>query len=162
MEIWDGYKEDGTLAGRDLIRGKDIPRGLFHLVCEVIVRHKDGTYLLMQRDWKKENYPGLYEASASGSALKGEVPIDAALRELKEETGIESNELKFIYRYVSKNTIYYEYLCEVDCDKEDIILQEGETISYLWLNRDDFLKFLCTDKYVQVHKERLSEYINLL
>lgn len=63
MEIWDAYLEDGTLAGRDLTRGSQIPYGLFHLVCEVIVRHKDGSYLLMQRDYNKINYPGLYEAS---------------------------------------------------------------------------------------------------
>lgn len=49
MEIWDAYLEDYTLAGCDLIRGNEIPNGLFHLVSEVIVRHKDGTYLLMQR-----------------------------------------------------------------------------------------------------------------
>jgi 8-oxo-dGTP diphosphatase len=46
---------------------------LFHLVSEIIVKHEDGMYLLMQRDWKKPNSPGLYEATAGGSALKGEV-----------------------------------------------------------------------------------------
>lgn len=65
MEIWDAYLEDGTLAGSDLTRGSEIPHGLFHLVCEVIVRHIDGSYLLMQRDYNKINYPGLYEASAA-------------------------------------------------------------------------------------------------
>lgn len=56
MEIWDAYLEDGALAGCDLIRGSQIPFGLFHLVCEVIVRHKDGSYLLMQRDYNKINF----------------------------------------------------------------------------------------------------------
>lgn len=56
MEIWDAYKEDLILAGCDLIRGEAIPKGLFHLVSEIIVKHKDGMYLLMQRDWKKPNF----------------------------------------------------------------------------------------------------------
>jgi hypothetical protein len=56
VEIWDAYKEDFTLAGCDLIRGNQIPDGLFHLVCEIVVRHTDGTYLLMQRDNNKINY----------------------------------------------------------------------------------------------------------
>ena len=85
MEIWDAYREDGTMAGCDLVRGRKIPKGLYHLVCEVLVKHKDGTYLLMQRDWKKKNYPGLYEATSSGCALKGESSYEAAIRELKEE-----------------------------------------------------------------------------
>jgi hypothetical protein len=37
MKIWDAYKEDETLAGCDLIRGEAIPKGLFHLVSEIIV-----------------------------------------------------------------------------------------------------------------------------
>ncbi|WP_297423160.1 NUDIX domain-containing protein [Clostridium sp.] len=160
MEIWDAYKQDGTLAGCDLIRGEAIPKGLFHLVSEIIVKHKDGMYLLMQRDWKKPNFPGLYEASAGGSAIKGEEPYAAAIRELKEETGVEAKELKQIYKCMSKETIFYGYLCETDCDKESITLQEGETISYLWLTKEDFLKFVESDKYVQSYKERMSIYLD--
>lgn len=160
MEIWDAYKQNGTLAGCDLIRGEAIPKGLFHLVSEIIVKHKDGMYLLMQRDWKKSNFPGLYEASAGGSALKGEEPYDVAVRELKEETGVEDKKLKQIYRSISKDTIYYGYLCETDCDKETITLQEGETISYLWLTKEEFLKFVESDKYIQSYKERMSGYLN--
>lgn len=88
MEIWDGYYKDGTLANIDLVRGKPIPDGLYHLVCEVLVRHTDGDYLLMQRDLKKDIYPGFYEATAGGSALKGENKLDCIKRELFEETGI--------------------------------------------------------------------------
>ena len=87
MEIWDGYLIDGTLANRDLIRGEAIPKGLYHLVCEILVRHIDGDYLLMQRDPRKPNYGGYYEATAGGSALKGESKLPCAVRELREETG---------------------------------------------------------------------------
>ncbi len=160
MEIWDAYKQDGTLAGCDLIRGEVIPKGLFHLVSEIIVKHEDGMYLLMQRYWGKPNSPGLYEATAGGSAIKGEGPYDAAVRELKEETGIKAKKLKQIYKCASKNTLYYGYLCETDCDKESITLQEGETISYLWLNKEEFLKFIESDMYVQPYKERKREYLD--
>lgn len=160
MEIWDAYKKDGTLAGCDLVRGEAIPKGLFHLVSEIIVKHKDGMYLLMQRDWKKPNSPGLYVAGAGGSAIKGEEPYYVAVRELKEETGIEAKKLEQIYKCMSKDTIYYGYLCETDCDKESIKLQDGETISYLWMTKKEFLKFTQSDKYVQAHKERMSEYLD--
>jgi 8-oxo-dGTP diphosphatase len=160
MEIWDAYKEEETLEGRDLIRGEAIPKGLFHLVSEIIVKHKDGTYLLMQRDWKKPKFPGLYVASAGGSALKGEEAYDAAVRELKEETGVKAKKLKKIYKHLSKDTIYYGYLCETDCDKEYIILQEGETISYLWLTKEEFLKFVESDLYLQPYKERMIKYLD--
>ena len=87
MEIWDGYREDGSLANIDLVRGEPIPNGIYHMVCEILVRHTDGDYLLMQRDFRKPNFGGYYEATAGGSALKGEDKITCAKRELLEETG---------------------------------------------------------------------------
>lgn len=162
MEIWDAYFEDGTLAGCDLIRGEQIPNGLYHLVCEIVVRHNDGTYLLMQRDYRKANYPGMYEASAGGSVIKGENALEAAYRELKEETGIRSNELRQIYHCKSKDTIYIGYLCETDCEKNSITLQDEETISFIWLNSNTFLDFVQSDKYIPSHKKRLENFLDTL
>lgn len=162
MEIWNAYKKDGTPAGRDLIRGQAIDEGLYHLVSEVTVKHKDGSYLFMQRDYKKETFPGLYECSAGGSVLKGESPEQGARRELKEETGIICGNLVPIYKVIDKNTIYHGYLAEVDCDKDSIVLQKGETISHLWLYESDFFSFIESDKYVRTHRNRLKEYLNSL
>ena len=131
MEIWDAYDKDlNIIAGKELIRGEEAAFSdeVFHLVCDILVKHKDGTYLLMQRDPRKA-YGSQWEASAGGSALKGESPLEAAKRELKEETGIISDELTEAGRVVSPEThsIYVEFYCETDCDKDSIILQEGET-----------------------------------
>ena len=82
MEIWDAYYADGTLAGKELIRGEKIPAGFYHAVSEILVQHIDGDYLLMKRDPNKEAYGGYYEATAGGSALKGESPLACAEREL--------------------------------------------------------------------------------
>lgn len=161
MEIWDAYNEDGTKAGCDLIRGDKIPDNLYHLVSEVIVRHKDGDYLLMQRDFNKESNPGIYEATAAGSALKGETSDECAKRELKEETGIDAEKLELLYKCINKERhgLYYGYLCETNCNKDSIVLQEHETISYMWLNKENFLEFIDTDQFVKTRRERLSRYI---
>ena len=105
MELWDAYYEYGTPAGRDLIRGETVPEGLYHLVSEVLIQHADGDFLLMQRAFTKPNAPGLYEATAGGSALKGETAEEAAKRELLEETGISAERFMPLYRTVSHDTI---------------------------------------------------------
>ena len=163
MEVWDAYRKDGSLAGIDLIRGEPIPGGLFHIVCEILVRHTDGSYLLMQRDFNKKGYPGMFEASAGGSILKGETPVCGAVRELKEETGITADNLIQIYRIIddyNRNTIYYGFLCVTNCDKNSVTLQEGETISYIWLYEDEFLRFIDTAEYIKEHKNRLNLYLS--
>ena len=139
-EIWDAYKRDFTrIQGETLIRGQHIPADKYHLVCDIIVKHQDGTYLIMQRALEK-THGGKWELTAGGSALKGENPEEAAKRELLEETGIDGI-LQEIGRTVQdkNHSIYVMYLCETDCEKDSIVLQEGETIDYRWISRDELL-----------------------
>ena len=160
MEIWDAYDENENLTGVDLIRGDKIPEGLFHLVCEIIVLHADGDFLLMQRDYSKPNYGGWYEVTAGGSALKGEDSMQCAKRELAEETGISEGTFRKIGSYVNyrNGTIYHNYLCLTECDKKAVTLQEGETIAYKWMNEREFIEFVNSDKIIYSQKLRYASF----
>lgn len=162
MEQWDGYFADGSLANRNLVRGEPIPNGLYHLVCEVLVRHTDGDYLLMQRDPRKPNFGGYYEATAGGSALKGESPLACAMRELLEETGIPAASFAEIGRCLSRDTIYVQYLGRTDCDKTAITLQEGETIAYCWVTEPEFIAFVNSGRMIPVQKNRYAHFFRKL
>lgn len=138
MELWDAYDENfRRVEGVSLVRGEPIPAGIYHLVCEVLVRHTDGSCLLMQRDPRK-HYGGLWEATAGGSALRREAPLDCARRELREETGIRAEELRELGRVRSADTHYVEFLCVTDGPKDGVTLQEGETVAYRWVSRTEF------------------------
>ena len=159
MEIWDAYLFNGTLAGCDLVRGKPIPDGLYHLVSEILVRHIDGDYLLMQRDHRKPNYGGFFEATAGGSALKGEDAYFCAKRELHEETGIDTGTLTNIGPFVSHDTIYENFLCVTDCGKNSVTLQEGETVSYKWISEAEFIDFVNSNSMIDVQFRRYEPYL---
>lgn len=162
MELWDAYDRDGNPAGKDLVRGEPIPEGLYHIVCEVLVRHKDGDHLLMRRDLSKPVYPGYYEMTAGGSALKGEDRLTCAKRELREETGIASGCFTEMGRFVnddSRRSIFYSFLCETDWDKDAVTLQEGETIDYRWVGPEEFTAFLHSDEVIENQRERWKGYL---
>ena len=74
MELWDGYQRDGTLARVDLVRGEIVPEGLYHLVCEIIVEHQDGSILAMQRDPRKPNHPGHGKPRRAVLPSRGRMP----------------------------------------------------------------------------------------
>ncbi len=158
VEFWDAYYEDGTLAGCDLVRGEKIPKGLRHAVAEVFVMHRDGSILLMQRDFEKPNSPGFWESSAGGSVLKGECFREGAKRELLEETGINAcDQLKNLYYVVKDRTIYHGYLYVTDIPKDEVQLQKGETIAFRWVDQQEFKKIFYSDQYVDGLRERLSK-----
>ena len=160
MEIWDAYnKEFEKIDGMTLIRGETIPDGVYHLVSDVIVRHADGTYLLMQRDSRK-HFGGMWEATAGGSALTREGPLACAIRELREETGIESEALTEVGRVVNdhNHTLYVEFLCVTDCEKEQVTLQEGETSAFRWVTKDELVSM----KKDELVTERMQRFIGEL
>ena len=160
MELWDAYLPDGRKAGRTLLRSEPIPPGLYHMVADVLVKHADGDYLVVQRDYRKEICPGMFEAGASGSVLRGETAHQGALRELREETGICTDTLTFMFATSNlQDTLYVGFLCITDCDKDSIVLQEEETIAYRWLNEREFFAFLQTDSFSKSEKQRWMPYL---
>lgn len=163
MEIWDLYYKDGRPAGIDLVRGEPVPEGLFFIFSDTIVKHVDGTYLLMQRDWSKPGFPGRFEMGAGGAAQKGETPYENAVRELKEETGIEAKDLTLVFMQRTRgNAFCYGFTCMTDCAKDSIVLQKGETIAYRWVNRQELLDFLETDQCVSSQRERWKPYMEMV
>lgn len=184
MELWDAYNSDFEIIEGITLRREEkdsMPQGIYHLVSHVLVQHTDGTYLIMRRDPRKA-YGGMWEATAGGSAIKGETPAVCALRELSEETGLEAESLKEIGRTVGDETqsVYVEYLYITDCDKKSVRLQEGETCEYRWVSRDELINMdssellsermrryvqraLCAER-VTIQEERISaeEYIAFL
>ena len=158
MELWDAYDAQfRKIEGVTLVRGEPVPARLFHLATDILVRHTDGNYLLMQRDWRK-NFGGTWEATAGGSALKGESALECALRELQEETGIVSDHLDEVGRVVGRDTVYVEYLCVTDCAKDSIRLQEGETIAYRGVSQSELLGM----KKSELITERMQKFLKEL
>jgi len=160
LEIWDAYNEKEELLGVDLIRGEEIPEDIYHIVVEVLVRHIDGEYLLMKRSFDKVGWwLGYYEATAGGSALKGETAEIAIVRETYEETGVKPKELELINKAIGHPVIFYSFLGTTDCDKDSITLQEGETIGYKWLTEADFITFMKSDKSIPTQRDRMASYL---
>ena len=141
-----------------------MPEGRYHLVCDILIQHGDGTFLLTLRDSRKEMYPGCWEASAGGAALAGETPEEAARREMREETGLEAEMLKqiSITRNPVTHSIVHAFLAEVNCAKDTVRLQEGETVDYQWMEPEAFLKLIGTEPVLKKQYPRYQPYLEQL
>ena len=89
-EIWDLYDENRKLLGKDHVRGKQLPIDGYHLVVHVWICNSKGEYLIAQRSANKPTFPLVWEC-VDGSVIKGEDSLQGAVRETKEEVGVDLN-----------------------------------------------------------------------
>ncbi len=70
------------------------PSNMLHRGVHIFVFNSEGKLLVEKRDETKDVYPNYYGCSVSEHLMSGENYLDAARRGLKEELGIENQELK--------------------------------------------------------------------
>ena len=164
MELWDAYTRNGVKTGGVLVRGQRMWPGIYHLVCEVLVRHIDGSYLCMIRSREKPNYPLYPECTAGGSALLGEDPLQCIRRELREETGIVWEDFQLVAHTVRErdSSLFYSFICTVDWPKDRITLQAGETEDFKWVSEAEFIELLNSGRMIPQQMERMGDYYRKL
>ena len=88
MELWDLYTRDRALTGETHIRGKKLPPERYHLVVHVWIVNSRGEWLISQRAASRPTFPLQWEC-VGGSVTLGEDSLTGAIREVREEVGIE-------------------------------------------------------------------------
>lgn len=109
MEKWDLYTKYREKTGKECIRGEKIPDELYHLTVHVWIRNSKGEYLISQRSASRPAFPLMWEC-VGGSVLKGESSIEGALREVKEEVGLDlqKNAGKLLFSKIRGSDVEYE------------------------------------------------------
>ena len=129
-ELWDVYDRAGRRTGRTQRRGDAFAPGDCHLCVHVWVRNSRGEYLLTKRAPGK-SMAGLWECTG-GSALLGEDSLTAALRELREETGLRPDPAcgELLFRFSGDHFHCDVWRFRTDFAPEEIVLQPGETCAW--------------------------------
>ena len=107
-EIFDLVDEIGQKVGQATRRECHSNPALMHQAVHVLVFDDEGRLFLQKRSRKKDIQPGRWDTSVGGHMQPGENPEQAALREAKEELGISSAQLAFLYQYVWRSSVETE------------------------------------------------------
>ncbi|MGI5893991.1 MAG: NUDIX hydrolase [Candidatus Merdivicinus sp.] len=147
-EFWDIYDKNRQKTGRIQERGKPMDPDDYHLVVEIWLQNTKGEVLLTRRHPDK-HYGGLWECTG-GSAVAGEESLTAAMREMREEIGVDLTDgepgkhlASFTIRRDAPGhySAHYDvYLFRRDIPLESLHLQAEEVTDAQWVDEATFQK----------------------
>lgn len=151
MEWLDIVDENGIPTGEIVERTKAHAEGIRHRTAHVWLmrdRGKGMEVLLQKRSADKDSFPGCYDISSAGHIPAGVDYLPSAIRELKEELGLDAKEEDF--HFCGRRSLYWEdifygkkfadnqvtnvYYLWKDVEPEQLTLQESEVESVKWMN----------------------------
>jgi len=136
MENWDLYNADKELTGDVVESGYSFGVGEFHLIVNIwIINHRD-EFLVQKRSMNKDEFKGLF-AGHGGSVISGETSPQGAMREVKEEIGIDIElDDKNLMQSVSwENGIFDNFVIRKDVSLEDVSTNsEVDEVRYMTIN----------------------------
>ena len=133
-EICDVLDANGGKTGRLYERGKKMAAGDYHLVVHIWIMNGNGEFLISQREGWQD---GMWQTT-SGAAVAGDNSLTAALRETKEELGLDlapENGL-LSKQYISGNVMIDVWLYRQDVDLCYVRFQAGETRGAMWASKE--------------------------
>lgn len=147
-EMWDVYDENRQLTGRLHRRGDPLVPGEYHLSVFVWVVNAAGEILITRRAPTK-GYPLIWEITG-GSAVAGDDSLTAALREVKEETGLTLDPAKgrIALPLSGKDWFGDVWVFRQEISMDDIRLQEGETCEARLVTREELLRLRESDLFI--------------
>lgn len=136
-ELWDIYDAGRVPTGGLFERGKPLPEDVYHTVINAWVIREDGRFLLTRRDPRKPW--GLYWECTGGAVQAGEDTLLGAIREVREEAGIDVSGLHpiLIDSQKQKNA-YLDIFAFFVKGSPEVTLQEGETVDYRWVTVEEY------------------------
>lgn len=168
MELIEIVDRDGNFTGQIIDKEEAHDRNLLHNEVAVFIINDKKQVLLQKRSANKRFNPNKW-ALCAGHVDAGESLESAALRELKEEVGIDIiiNDLKpFSEREFtigdSNSHITYFYYTKSNLNEKDFIIQKEELSEVKWFDIDEVIDMIKSkDDSTVFREERLSLFEKL-
>jgi len=153
MEVLDIYNKYRQKTGRTIERGAPMEEGDYHLVVHVWIINDKGEFLIQKRQPWKIGWPNMWDCSAAGSAILGETSKEAAIRETKEEIGIDLNISKADILLTVKFSRGFDdiWLVRQNVDSKDLKLQYEEVADAKWVSYKEIKEMVQRGEFIKYH-----------
>lgn len=164
-EIWDVLDENGNKTGRYHERGRPMATGDYHLAVHVWKHNGKGEWLIDKRVPRTPDDPwgGKWETTG-GANFAGEDSLTAALRETKEELGIDldTEEGTLFYRFANHVSDKHRCLIDVwvfecECTVDELHFQPKETCGAMWATADKIREMIDNNDFFSEARSYFDE-----
>lgn len=158
LDLVDGHNRRVGKALRREVRSQN----LLHRGVGVICWNSQGQIYVHQRTASKDLFPSMYDVMVGGAVEAGEEYLPAARREVFEELGVESPELRFLleHLYDGPQNRSFIQLFEVVWDGP-IRWQPEEIVWGCWMDFDEAVRWAGTVEIVPDGREVFEAYLKL-
>ena len=154
-EYLDVVDQNGQPTGETVERAAAHREGVPHRTAHLwLLRRKNGRIqVLLQKRALTKSFPGCYDISSAGHIPAGQDYLPSAVRELKEELGLEAKEADLVscgdmtifWDDVFFGTPYHDrqytrvFLLWADVEEKGLVLQEEEVAGVRWMDLEECL-----------------------
>ena len=158
MEYIDIFDYNNNPTGEIKEKTQAHEDGNFHRTAYVWIMNDKKELLLQKRSATKKSHPNFWDISGVGHIRAGETVIEGAIRELKEELGVEvkeegllihEEEYKYLFKYIRKQNIEIRKCTINDVDEiyniQNIIIENFEQEEkgyFLPFKKETYLRIL--------------------
>lgn len=154
-ELWDIYDSNRKLTGRLAERETyQFKKGEYNLITVAIIMNSQNQILIAKRSEKKKREPLKWELSGGG-VRAGETSLQAMVRELKEEIGLEFSTDEAVYlkelkkeTQLGSGTFKDFWLFKTNIKSEEITFPDQEATEAKWVTIDELLKMVENEEII--------------
>ena len=168
IEYFDILDEQGHKTGKTKARSEVHRDGDWHKAVHIWVVNDKDEILLQKRSPNKDSHPNMWDISSAGHLTAGDNSLSGAIREIKEELGIDilPSQLTLIGTRKStsrpsamfiNNEFNDVYLLRLSLDINKIFIQEDEVSEVKYIPIDKFRNMIKNkDKNLLMHDDEFE------
>ena len=149
MEYIDIFDANNNPTGEIKEKTQAHEDGNFHRTAHIWIMNDKKELLLQKRSATKKSHPNCWDISGAGHIRAEETAIEGAIRELKEELGVEVEEKDLQYIATIKTTknpknmeFQYVYLLKYNNQVEEYIFEDNEVSEVKYVHFEELEKMV--------------------
>lgn len=162
MEILSIYDDYGKVTEKTIVRGSKIRLAdNEHIAVAVIfIENTDGKFLIQKTSFEK----GGEFSTTGGHVLAGETPLEAIIRETKEEIGLtlDKNEIKDLGYILYDVPLRFIFYVKKDINIKDLTIQKEEVEYVTYMSKKEIEEIIERGEITKSHGILFNKVMELL